>query len=308
MITESGVTGADRIKSREDFQQFINSYTDLISQFPGFVNLRPSGSFNSDLKKVDFGDIDLIIHINSKKNKSQIKKDMQAFFTAMPETVIVPFSSSKHKGKRTYNAGELISVRYHDPQLGYSVQIDNIIALGKYEADFKQRFLDYPAEEQGLILGLVKIATIETDPKLLFKRLGIPNYQSLPNDHEYEFTVSSVDVQLREVTYSPGTLKEINRVVIWQSKNFQDVRKLLYQYDLDSGFDSLLTQAKQTIRNPRSKFRLIGIFSSMITVKSGEVGTPKGENKIIALTKLKKAFESHSIIFTTLVLQENIVA
>jgi len=166
----SGVAGADRVKSRQDFQHFLQDYKRLISLFPGFVSVTPSGSFNSNLEKQDFGDIDLIVHIKSPLDKAQVKKQLQAFFMKEPETKIVPFSSEKHAGKRTYNAGELVSVRYHDDELGYSAQIDNIIALDQSEATFKQQFLDMPAEKQGLVLGLVKIATIETDPQILFKK------------------------------------------------------------------------------------------------------------------------------------------
>lgn len=268
MITESGVTGADRIKSRNDYTQFIASYTKVISKFPGFVSLKPSGSYNSNLNKEDFGDIDLIIHIESVLDKPTVKKELQKFFMAMPETVIVPFSSPKHVGKRTYNAGELVSVRYHDKKLGYSVQIDNIVALSKIESDFKQQFLDYRAEEQGLLLGLVKIATLETDPHILFKKLSIKNTEKLEPNQEYEFNLSGTNLQLRKVTYIPDTYHEEHRKILWISTNFDDLRKLLYQYDIDAGFNVLLEKVKQTIKNPRSKFRLQGIFNSMITVKS----------------------------------------
>ena len=152
----SGVAGADRIRSRKDFDAFVASYEPLIAKFPGFVDLRKSGSYNSDPDKQDFGDIDLIAHIQSPDDKATTKKKLQAFFHAHPETTIVPFSSVKHAGKRSYNSGEIVSVRYHDDQLGYSVQVDNIIASTEKEASFKQQFLDWPAEKQGLILGLVK--------------------------------------------------------------------------------------------------------------------------------------------------------
>jgi hypothetical protein len=56
------------------------------------------------------------------------------------------------------------------------------------------------------------------------------------------------------------------------------------------GFQDLLQAVKKTIRNPRSKNRIQGIFSSMITVKSGEVGTPKGTGKEQALDAIHKAF------------------
>ena len=275
----SGVAGADRIKSRNDFKQFLASYQKLIAKFPGFVSMNTSGSYNSDLNKNDFGDIDLIVHLKSDKDKAAVKKELQAFLQAQPDTVIVPFTSEKHAGKRSYNAGELVSVRYHDDRLGYSAQIDNIIAMDETEATFKQQFLDLPAEKQGLILGLVKIATIETDPQKLFKSLGIGAPPLDDPNAEYEFNLSSVELQLRKVTYKPGTYEQIAREVIWTSRNFDDLKKVLYQYNLDATFDQLLAQSKQTIKNPRSNARMQGVFGSMITVKSGEVGTAKGAGK-----------------------------
>ena len=169
----SGVTGAERVKSRVDYERFVASYLPLIKQFPGFVSLKKSGSFNSDPNKQDFGDIDLIAHIQSDKDKTATKKDLVNFFHSQPDTTIVPFTSVKHTGKRSYNSGEIVTVRYHDPEMGYSVQIDNIIASDEREVSFKTHFLDMPAEKQGLILGLVKIAAIETDPADLFKRLNL---------------------------------------------------------------------------------------------------------------------------------------
>lgn len=289
----SGVAGADRVKSRQDFAQFLTSYKDLISQFPGFVSINPSGSYNSNPNKMDFGDIDLIVHIKSNKDKATVKKELQAFFHAQPETRIVPFSSEKHAGKRSYNAGELVSIRYHDDQLGYSAQIDNIVALDQYEMSFKQHFLDMPAEKQGLVLGLVKVATIETAPAILFKKLGINAPTELGTDQEYEFNLSSVKLELRKVVYEPGTFKQLEREIIWSSQNWEDLQKLLYQYDLDASFEELLNKTKQVIKNPRSSQRIQGVFASMITVKSGEVGTAKGAGKEAALDKIRQTFSEN---------------
>lgn len=294
MIVESGVAGAERVKSRADFKHFLDDYRKLISQYPGFQSMNPSGSYNSDLTKQDFGDIDLIVHIKSDKTKPELKKDLQNWFHKQPDTVIVPFSSQKYVGKRSYNSGEIVTVRYHDDKLGYSAQIDNIIALDSAEAEFKQRFLDYPAAKQGLILGLVKIAAIETDPNKLFKSLGINikklDPQGIGADQEYEFNLSSNELQLRKVTYEPGTFKQADRIILWTSRNMDDLSKLLYQYDLDDNFAGLLNQAKEKIHNPRSNKRMEGVFSSMVSVKSGEVGTKKGEEKISDIQAVRSAF------------------
>ena len=286
----SGVAGADRIKSRQDFQQFINSYKQLISKFPGFVSIQPSGSYNSNLEKNDFGDIDLITHIKSAKTKKEVKLELVKFFEAQPDTQIVAFTSDKHAGKRSYNSGEIVTVRYHDDVLGYSAQIDNIIALDQIEAGFKQQFLDMPAEKQGLVLGLVKIATVETPPEQLFAKLGINIPAQLGPNQEFEFNLSSSELQLRKVAYKPGTYEQVSRDILWRSQNYDDLQKLLYQYDLSKSFEELLAQSQATIKNPRSKNRMQGVFGSMITVKSGEVGTAKGANKVAALDKIKSTF------------------
>lgn len=286
----SGSTGADRVKSRQDFQQFLKSYKDIIAKFPGFVSIQPSGSYNSNLEKNDFGDIDLITHIKSDQDKATVKKQLVDFFAKMPDEVIVPFTSVKHAGRKTYNAGELVTVRYHDNRLGYSAQIDNIIALDQTEASFKQSFLDMPAPVQGLVLGLVKVATIETQPAVLFQKLGINAPAELPPDQEYEFNLSSIEMQLRKVIYEPGTYKQVSREVLWTSRNYSDLQTLLYQYNLNANFDNLLQQSKQQVKNPRSGGRIKGVFASMISVKSGEVGTPKGAEKEASLAKLTQTF------------------
>ena len=298
----SGVAGADRVKSRQDYQSFLASYKNIIAKFPGFVSIQPSGSYNSNLEKNDFGDIDLITHIKSSKNKKEVKQDLVHFFEKMPDTVITAFTSEKHAGRRSYNSGEIVTVRYHDHALGYSAQIDNIIALDHIEASFKQEFLDMPAEKQGLVLGLVKIAAIETDPKVLFKKLNINVPAHVQPNQEFEFNLSSSELQLRKVTYEPGTFKQADREILWHSQKWSDLQALLYQYELADNFDTLLAQSKQTIKNPRSNNRMQGVFSSMISVKSGEVGTAKGAGKEAARAKVAQTFgESRSRLLNELV-------
>jgi hypothetical protein len=287
----SGVAGADRIKSRQDFDQFLNEYRNIIKTFPGFVSIAPSGSYNSNPDKTSFGDIDLIVQINSIKNKAIIKKELVTFFNCMPDNVIVPFGSAKHLGKKTYNAGELVTIRYHSSVLEYSVQIDNIVSINACETAFKQRFLDFSAEKQGLLLGLVKIAGIENNINAIFKKFNINASDTLDLNQEYEFNLSSVELQLRKVTYELGTFKQIAKEVVWNTHEWKYVEALVGQYDLNASFDELLTQCKAQIKNSRSNARMIGIFGSMITVKSGEVGTEKGAGKLTALSKIKETFK-----------------
>lgn len=285
----SGVAGADRIKSRKDFQQFLKSYENVVKGFPGFVSITPSGSYNSNPNKQDFGDIDLITHIQSELPKPEVKKQLAAYLSKLPDSVIVPFSSPKYVGRKFYNSGEIITVRYHDPALNYSVQIDNIIALDQTEAEYKKGFLDFPAEVQGLILGLVKIAANETVPAILLKQLGI-KLEALEPNQEYEFNASPVEIQLRKVTYEPRTYNQISRDVIWRSSSIKDLEKILYQYNIHTSFDDLLKQIQQNVKSPRSLMRLAGVFKSMISVKSGEIGTPKGDAKQNAINTVNRLF------------------
>lgn len=286
----SGSTGADRIASRADFKQFVASYTKIISKFPGFVSINPSGSYNSNQDKLDFGDIDLILHIESNDTKQNVKKQLVKFFEDMPDDIIKAFSSEKYVGKRTGNTGELVTIRYHDKKLNYSVQVDNMVALSKSEANFKQQFLDYPAEKQGLILGLVKVASIEESCKSIFKRLSINAVDTLPKDEEYEFNLSGVELQLRHVIYEPDSYKQKSRYVVWATRDFDDVKLLLDKYKLTDTFEGLIKQCKSILKNKRSNARMNGVFSSMISVKSGEVGTPKGDDKQRAINKVNAIF------------------
>lgn len=287
----SGVAGADRIKNRQDFKQFLTEYRNVIKEFPGFVNMVPSGSYNSSPDKTNFGDIDLIVQVNSTESKVAVKKELVSFFNCMPNSIIVPFSSLKHLGKKTYNAGELVTIRYHSSTLGYSVQIDNIMSMNCNETAFKQQFLDFSAEKQGLLLGLVKIVGIENNINSLFNKFKISISDTLQLNQEYEFNLSSVELQLRKVTYELGTFKQISKEVVWATNDWNYVKELLDRYNLQLSFDELLTQCKSQIKNSRSNARMTGIFESMITVKSGEVGTVKGAGKLQALSKIKETFK-----------------
>ena len=296
----SGVAGADRVQSRKDFLHFVDSYKkNVISTFPGVESVNYSGSFKSNKSKTTFGDIDLIVTITSDKTKKEVKKELIDYLLKLSSNVIVPFTSEKYKGRRVYNSGEIVTVNYFDNKLGYSVQIDNIIALDKKEGKFKEQFLDWTAAKQGLILGLVKTAAIETAPEILFKKLNIEPTSTVEENQEYEFNLSGKELQLRIVSYVPGTFKEQSRNIIWSSTNTNDIKKVLYQYNLDVSFEDLVAQVKQKIKNKRSKPRIRGIFTSMVTVKSGERGTEKEKEKqdaintIINLTSEQMTFKKY---------------
>lgn len=288
----SGVTGGNRI-NRQDVMPTVNDYLKkVLSKFPGYVSAAPSGSFNA-AGKDDFGDIDLIVHFRA-KDKTILKAELVKFFAGFDNKTIVPFLTQKNKGKKSHNSGEIVTVMY--PQKGAKgfVQIDNIVALDKKEAGFKQSLLDMSAEKQGLLFGAAKIAAIEENPKKLLKRMGIP-FKKLQPDQEYEFTLSTVSLSLRIVTLKK--FREIKRETLWKSAKWADVEKLFVRHDISQGFNFLLKDISAKIRNSkRSPKRMIGIFKSMITVKSGEVGTAKGLTKIRAQQSVEKTFGESEII------------
>ena len=284
MLTESGSAGGGRIsrsfveKTKEDYIKKV------LSKFPGFKDGRVSGSYNTSSKE-DFGDIDLVVTIEG-DDKKKIKQDLAAFLSSLPDDVIVPFKSEKYKGKKALNTGEIVTILY--PILGLPneyIQIDNIIAISEEESNFKKAFLDYPAEIQGLLLGLAKVILLEESPEAVFKKLGIKNVPALGPDEEYEFNLSSVALTLRIVKLSPD-FKEIERKEVWKTTQWNTIKELFSNYNIDGSFEDLLYDIVRKVKNTRSKNRIKGIFKSMISIKSGEVGTPKATNKQRSLDKV----------------------
>ena len=107
---------------------------------------------------------------------------------------------------------------------------------------------------------------------------------------EYEYNLSSDGITLRLISYDPaklekGTYSEIARGNVWKSTDWSEIEKILPQYNLSVSFDDLLNQIR-TKASSRAKKRIAGVFKSMITVKSGEQGTPKGDNKETARKKV----------------------
>jgi predicted nucleotidyltransferase len=285
----SGSAGGNRV-TRQAVQKTVDSYIEKVLQkFKAFKDAKISGSYNTGTKE-DFGDIDLIVTFEG-TDKKELKKELVDFFNTIPDDIIVPFKSDKYKGKKSLSTGEIVTVLYPiEGMEGEFVQIDNMVSLSDEESTFKKSFLDYPAEIQGLLLGLVKIVLIEENPQEVFKRLGIKNIPSLESNQEFEFNLSSAGLTLRKVTLTPE-FKETGREEVWKSSNWQDVRNLLKNYEIDSDFENLLNNIVKQTKNQRSKNRIKGIFSSMISVKSGEVGTPKGDNKTKSIQKVQDLLE-----------------
>jgi len=285
----SGSAGGNRI-TRISVENTVQDYIQkVLSKFPGFKKAKATGSYNTGTKQ-DFGDIDLIVQIEG-TDKKLIKQDLAKYFSTLPDSLIVPFKSDKYKGKKSLSSGELVTVLY--PIAGMTdqyVQIDNIISVSEEESTFKNTFLDYSAEVQGLLLGLAKVICLEEDPQEIFKRLGIKNVPPLELNQEYEFNLSGVGLTLRVVTLD--NFKEVDRTDVWKSSNWNTVKRLFDNYNIDSDFKTLLKDLSSKLKNERSKNRIKGIFKSMVSIKSGEVGTPKGNNKQIALDAVDSILEN----------------
>jgi len=279
----SGVAGGNRIE-RGDVQATFNKYVEeVLSKIPGSKKASLSGSVKAG-SKADFGDLDIIVWFEG-DDKREVKQRLIDAALALPQNIIVPFKSEKYTGRRYYNSGELISVLY--PIVGKEdeyIQVDNIISLSEEEHAFKGSFLDLPAEKQGILIGLAKVILLEQDSQDVFRRMGISNVPELKKGEEFEFNLSSVKLSLRKVQLEG--FKEIAREEIWSTTAWGTIKILFQGFNIDGSFEDLLDDVARKLTNARSKNRIAGIFKSMVSVKSGEVGTAKGKGKEDALEKV----------------------
>jgi nicotinamide mononucleotide adenylyltransferase len=204
------------------------------------------------------------------------------YFEGLSDKELPYLNTEKHKGKKAINHGEIISNLYPISGMpGEFVQVDNIIAVSESEGDFKKVVLDYPAEIQGLILGLVKTPLLEEDPEQVFKRMGIKDVPSLGPNQEYEFHLDTSGLSLKIVTLDEN-YRQLDSNIVWESTSWEDVKRLLKDFNLDGTFDQFIEKIKK-FKNPRSKNRVKGFFKTSIKVGPAEKGTPKGDGKQQAL-------------------------
>jgi len=281
----SGVAGGSRIKKIDVQPTFNNFLSQVLTKIPGFQKASLTGSIKVG-SKPDYGDMDLVALFDG-EDKKEVKQRIVDAINTFPDSLIVPFKSEKYKGKKYYNAGELISVLFPIANKENEfIQADIIIAINEHEHTFKGEFLDLPAEKQGLLIGLAKAILLEETPERLFKKMGITNVPPLEPDEEFEFNLSSVKLTLRKVKLLD--FKEIGRIDVWNSSDWNDVKKLFSGFKIDGTFEELLEDLASKLKNERSKKRIAGTFKSMVSVKSGEVGTPKGAAKEAALAKVSQ--------------------
>ena len=277
----SGAAGGTRIPRAAVEQTVKDFVTKVLSKIPGFKSAKISGSYNQPVKQ-DFGDIDLVVSIEGDKPKKEVKKMIVDYFEGLSDKELPYLNTEKHKGKKAINHGEIITNLYPISGMpGEFVQIDNIIAVSESEGDFKKVVLDYPAEIQGLILGLVKTPLLEEDPEQVFKRMGIKDVPSLGPNQEYEFHLDTSGLSLKIVTLDEN-YRQLDSNIVWESSDWNDVKRLLKDFNLDGTFDQFIEKIKK-FKNPRSKNRVKGFFKTSIKVGPAEQGTPKGDGKQNAL-------------------------
>ena len=307
----SGAAGGTRIPRAAVEQTVKDFVSNILSKIPGFKSAKISGSYNQPVKQ-DFGDIDLVVSIETDKSKKEVKAMIIDYFEGLSDKELPYLNTEKHKGRKAINHGEIITNLYPISGMpGEFVQIDNIIAVSESEGEFKKVVLDYPAEIQGLILGLVKTPLLEEDPEQVFKRMGIKDVPSLGPNQEYEFHLSTSGLSLKIVTLDEN-YHQLDSNVIWESTSFEDVKKLLKDFNLDGTFDQFIEKIKK-FKNPRSKNRVKGFFKTSIKVGSAEQGTPKGQGKQQALDTVAALEEKYgsfavSLIKPLLLEQEGTIA
>ena len=287
----SGAAGGTRIPRAAVNQTVKDFVNNILSKIPGFKSAKISGSYNQPVKQ-DFGDIDLVVSIETDQPKKEVKKMIVDYFEGLSDKELPYLNTEKHKGKKAINHGEIISNLYPISGMpGQFVQIDNIIAVSESEGDFKKVVLDYPAEIQGLILGLVKTPLLEEDPEQVFKRMGIKDVPSLGPNQEYEFHLDTSGLSLKIVTLDEN-YRQLDSNVIWESTSWEDVKKLLKDFNLDGTFEQFIQKIKK-FKNPRSKNRVKGFFKTSIKVGPAEKGTPKGDGKQQALDTIAALEEKY---------------
>lgn len=272
----SGSIGGHRI-NRGDVQPTLNDYIEkVLKPFPGFQDCSITGSYNAGTKK-DHGDIDLVVYIDAKDIK-KLKKDFKSYLDNLPDDVTIPFTAGKRQGDKAQLFGAIVTCGFPIHGTSDPVQIDNILVTTRNDATFQRSFLNLNAQKQALFQGLVRVLLQHENPTSIFRHFDLTELPEPQPGQEYEFVLSTAGLSLRLVNLS-GDFKEISRTEVWRSNNWDDVKWLLKDYDMDSEYEDIINIVAKRIKDERSRRRIVGIMKSMIRVGPGEVGTPKGDAK-----------------------------
>lgn len=272
----SGSIGGHRI-NRGDVQPTLNDYIEkVLKPFPGFQDCSITGSYNAGTKK-DHGDIDLVVYIDAKDIK-KLKKDFKSYLDNLPDDVTIPFTAGKRQGDKAQLFGAIVTCGFPIHGTSDPVQIDNILVTTRNDATFQRSFLNLNAQKQALFQGLVRVLLQHENPTGIFRHFDLTELPEPQSGQEYEFVLSTAGLSLRLVNLS-SDFKEISRTEVWRSNNWDDVKWLLKDYDMDSEYEDIINIVAKRIKDERSRRRIVGIMKSMIRVGPGEVGTPKGDAK-----------------------------
>lgn len=272
----SGSIGGHRI-NRGDVQPTLNDYIEkVLKPYPGFQDCSITGSYNAGTKK-DHGDIDLVVYIDAKDIK-KLKKDFKSYLDNLPDDVTIPFTAGKRQGDKAQLFGAIVTCGFPIHGTSDPVQIDNILVTTRNDATFQRSFLNLNAQKQALFQGLVRVLLQHENPTGIFRHFDLTELPEPQSGQEYEFVLSTAGLSLRLVNLS-SDFKEISRTEVWRSNNWDDVKWLLKDYDMDSEYEDIINIVAKRIKDERSRRRIVGIMKSMIRVGPGEVGTPKGDAK-----------------------------
>ena len=300
----SGSIGGSRIKRAEVEPTLALYINKVLNGFPGFVSAQITGSYNAGTR-TDHGDIDIAVHINGNDLK-KVKKDFKNYLDSLPDDIIKPFVFGKRVGQKSQLFGAIVTCGF--PINGREdeyVQIDNIIVTSENDQHFQKCFLDLDAAKQALIMGLMRVIINYIDKDKVLNEIGMVDLPKPKSNQEYELVLSPQGLSFRLVTLS-NEQKEIDRVELWRSSNWDLVEYVLDGFNLNDPYEKLLKHVSKLVkRDNRAKRRIVGIMKSMINVGIGEVGTPKGKAKEDAIQLAQELLKENLIPLKDYLMESN---
>ena len=299
----SGSIGGNRIPHKLVNKTCLYYLDKVLKDFEGFEDFAVTGSYHARPKE-DYGDIDLVVCINSKEDLKDIKKRFKTYIESLPDEICPLFRKGKNQGKKAQLYGNIVTcqIPIQGKETDY-VQVDNIIVKSLEELEFVRNFLDIDAQIQTLLTATIRvIPSIIKYQDIAYFRYHLNDYFEVPElkeNQEFEFVLSMFKVSLRVVTLDDN-YKEINRDTIWETSKWE-IANILIQESLSKfrdfnfknyTFEELLDMTKESYKDDeRARRRICGIMKSMINIGPGEVGTEKGIKKQEAIDLAYKILE-----------------
>lgn len=277
----SGSIGAFRIL-REDVKPTVDNFENLVlKKFKGYKKLEITGSYNAG-NKLDHGDIDLCIWIESKKDIKEVKKEFKTYLESLSDDLTPRFILGKNVGKKAQMYGNIVTCQFNINNSNNPVQIDNIIVLSPEELHFQKTFLNLDAQTQTFMTAIVRVAQDDVKQKA-YKYFNITSIPHVNENQELEFVLSMNGMSLRKVTLDEN-MKTLEKEEIWRTQKWDYVNWLVEEtIDMSpiwKTYEELLDRASIIFKDDeRSRRRMCGIMKSMINIGPGEIGTPKGNAK-----------------------------